>query len=104
MIVWSKGLGKQRLPLALPAASVSATPEVLLLEGVIEPVYWRYAIRLAMADLNDFLALMAQPATARFLAERPGLLLPFVLRLVAAVPRLALAMIRRRRGECPITG
>lgn len=104
MIVWSKGLGKQRLPLALPAARVSAAPEALLLEGVIEPVCWRYAIRLGMADLNAFLALMAQPATAKFLAERPGLLLPFILGLLAAVPRLALAMMRVGRGERLISG
>ena len=104
MIVWSKGLGKQRLPLELPAASVSATADALLLEGTIEPVFWRYAIRLAMPDLNAFLALMAQPATAKFLAEQPGILLPFVLRLVAAVPMLALKMIRPQRMQNTTAG
>ena len=104
MIVWSKGLGKQRLPLELSAASVSATPEALLLEGTIEPVCWNYAIRLSPDDLNDFLALMAQPATAKLLAGQSVILLPFVMRLVAAVPRLLLKMILPQRADHAITG
>ncbi|MDE2466915.1 MAG: hypothetical protein KGO02_24845 [Alphaproteobacteria bacterium] len=75
---------------------MSATSDVLLLEGMIERVCWRYAIRLGVADLNDFLAVMAQPVTAKVLAERPGLLLPFIFRLFAAVPRFVFALLRAR--------
>ncbi len=93
MIVWSKGLGKQRLPLELPAATVRITPDAMVMEGTIEPVCWRYAITLAPNDLKDFLKLMAQPTTARFMAERPGVLLPFIGGLLAILPRLLLKML-----------
>jgi hypothetical protein len=93
VIVWSKGLGKQRLPLELPDATLRVTPENLVMEGTIEPVCWRYAIKLAPADLDDFLSLMANPTTARFLAEKPGVLLPFVWGLVSIIPRLVFKML-----------
>jgi len=93
MIVWSKGLGKQRLPLELPAAKLRVSPDFLVMEGVIEPVCWNYAIRLAPNDLKDFLKLMSQPQTAKFLAERSGVLWPFVLGLVAIAPRLLLKLM-----------
>jgi len=93
MIVWSKGLGKQRLPLELPAAKLRVSPDCLVMEGVIEPVCWNYAIRLAPNDLKDFLKLMSQPQAAKFLAERSGVLWPFVLGLVAIAPRLLLRLI-----------
>lgn len=95
MIVWSRGLGKQRLPLELPAASLKVTSDNLVMEGTIEPVCWRYAIRLSAKDLNDFLKLLADPATARFLAQKPGVLVPFVLQLVAVLPRLMLSLFAR---------
>ncbi len=88
MIVWSKGLGKQRLPLELPAAKLRVSPDYLVMEGVIEPVCWNYAIRLAPNDLEDFLKLMSQPKTAEFLAEQSGVFWPFMLGLIAIVPRL----------------
>jgi hypothetical protein len=97
MIVWSKGLGKQRLPLELPSATLRVTAENLVMEGTIEPVCWQYAIRLAPRDLEDFLKLMSVPTTAKFLAERPGVLLPFVIRLIAIVPRLLVRKIFHRR-------
>ncbi len=93
MIVWSKGLGKQRLPLELPAATLSVEPGYLVMKGVIEPVCWNYAIRLGPNDLKDFLRLMAQPKTAAFLAERGGVFWPFVLGLVAIVPRLLFKLV-----------
>ncbi len=93
MIVWSKGLGKQRLPLELPAATLSVEPDYLVMKGMIEPVCWNYAIRLGPKDLKDFLRLMAQPTTAEFLAERGGVFWPFVLGLVAIVPRLLFKLI-----------
>ncbi|MGC8535060.1 MAG: hypothetical protein ACP5QR_05940 [Rhizomicrobium sp.] len=96
MIVWSRGLGKQRLPLELADATLKVEPAQLMMEGTIEPVCWRYAIRLSPDDLRDFLALMAKPEVARFLAERPGVLLPFVGRLLLALPGLVLDIIYQK--------
>ena len=93
MIVWSKGLGKQRLPLELPDATLRTTPDTLVMEGTIEPVCWRYAIKLAPADLDDFLRLMANATTAKFLAERPGILLPLIWGMGAMIPRLVFRML-----------
>jgi hypothetical protein len=96
VIVWSKGLGKQRLPLDLSAATLSVEPTELTMKGVIDPVCWDYAIHLSPDDLVDFLKLMAQPVTARFLAEKGGLLIPFTLGLLAIVPRLLLTIVTQR--------
>ncbi|MFI4976923.1 MAG: hypothetical protein ACHP84_20505 [Caulobacterales bacterium] len=98
MIVWSRGLGKQRLPLDLAAATLTASPDHLALKGVIEPVCWDYAIMLSAGDLRDFLKLLAKPETARFLSERGGLLIPFVLGLTAAAPGLMLKFMAKRAG------
>jgi len=98
MIVWSRGLGKQRLPLNLAAATLTANPDHLALKGTIEPVCWEYAIMLSPADLRDFLQLLARPETARFLSERGGLLVPFILGLVAAAPGLVLTFLAKRAG------
>ncbi len=98
MIVWSRGLGKQRLPLDLANASLGAEPGYLVLKGVIEPVCWNYALRLTPADLKHFLRLMAQPETARFLSQRGGVLLPFLAGLMVRLPGLALAFLTKRRG------
>ena len=93
MIVWSKGLGKQRLPLALADATLHVKPTLLQMEGVIEPVCWDYAIKLGPDDLRDFLKLMARRDTAALLAERGGILLPFVGRLLAVAPGLVIGLI-----------
>jgi hypothetical protein len=104
MIVWSRGLGKQRLPLELPDATLRVTPDTLVMEGTIEPVCWQYAIRLAPDDLSDFLKLLADPKTAQFLAEKPGVLLPFVLGLIAIMPRLLFKMLTLKKRPLPATG
>jgi hypothetical protein len=96
VIVWSRGLGKQRLPLDLADATLGVEASELTLKGVIEPVCWNYAIRLSPADLVDFLKLMAKPVTARFLAEKGGLLGPFVLGLLAILPRVILTILTHR--------
>jgi len=104
VIVWSKGLGKQRLPLELPDATLRVEPDNLVMEGTIEPVCWQYAIRLAPDDLSDFLKLLAQPKTAQFLAEKPGVLVPFVLGLLAIVPRLLFKMLTLKKQPSPAAG
>jgi hypothetical protein len=104
MIVWSRGLGRQRLPLDLPAATLSVTPDNLVFEGVIEPVCWRYAIRLSAGDLAAFLKLLADPKTAHFLGEKPGVLAPFILRLAVLAPRLLLKTLARKARAVSFTG
>lgn len=101
MIVWSRGLGKLRLPLVLPDATLHVKPDMLTMEGEIEPMCWRYAIRLGPQDLADFLNILARPETARFLAERGELLLPFVGRLLLRVPGTIVSFLfgRRQRPE-----
>ena len=96
MIVWSRGLGKQRLPLDLADASLSADTDHLTLKGTIEPVCWDFAVMLSAADLRDFLELLAKPETTRFLSERGGLLMPFILRLIGAAPGLVLKFLATR--------
>lgn len=97
MIVWSRGLGKLRLPLVLPDATLHVKPDLLMMEGEIEPVCWRYAIRLGPNDLADFLDILARPETAKFLAERGGLLLPFVGRLLLRAPGILVSLLFGRR-------
>ncbi len=96
MIVWSKGLGKQRLPLELVDATLSVHPTYLAMEGTIEPVCWEYSIKLSPDDLRDFLKLLAKPRTAEFLAEEGGILIPFVLRLLVIAPGLLLTLVVQR--------
>jgi hypothetical protein len=98
VIVWSRGLGKQRLPLTLADAAIETGATTLTLKGNIEPVCWDYAIRLKPNDLRDFLAVMARPTTVDFLAERPGVLIPFVVGLVKVAPGLIVKLIASQFG------
>lgn len=97
MIVWSRGLGKLRLPIELPSATMHVEPDILTMEGVIEPVCWNYAIRLGPSDLADFLKILARPETASFLADRSGLLFPFISRLLLRIPGVFWQMLTRTR-------
>jgi hypothetical protein len=106
MIVWSKGLGKQRLPLELVDATPRFTREYFAMEGVIEPVCWNYSVKLSPVDFLAFLSLMSNKTTVQFLAERGGILLPFVARLIRIIPGLVLKilvektlLIFRRKGQ-----
>ena len=93
MIVWSRGLGKQRLPLILADATLETSATTLTLKGNIEPVCWDYAIRLGPNDLRDFLAVMARRDTIDFLAERGGVLIPFVVGLLKVAPGLIVKLV-----------
>jgi hypothetical protein len=96
MIVWSKGLGKKSLPMELDRARLSVGDDHLLMDGNIESVCWEYTMKLYPQDLGDFMRLLAHPKTARFMARRGGLLLPFVVRLVMFAPVLMLALVKAR--------
>jgi hypothetical protein len=66
VIVWSRGLGKQRLPLELADAELKIAPDHLIMEGIIEPVWWNYRIMLEVGDLKAFLKHLATRETADF--------------------------------------
>jgi hypothetical protein len=96
MIVWSKGLGKKSLPMELEQARLSVASDHLAMDGNIESVCWEYTMKLYPDDLGDFMKLLAHPKTARFMARRSGLLLPFIVRLVMFAPILVLALVKAR--------
>ena len=93
MIVWSKGLGKMRLPMELADAKVIVTPDTLLMDGLIVPTCWNYSVKLKPEDLEAFLKLMADRKTVAFLSERRGILLPFLFRLILAMPGIIVRII-----------
>ncbi|MFI4935958.1 MAG: hypothetical protein ACHP7N_15160 [Caulobacterales bacterium] len=84
--------------MALPEATLHVKADHLSMEGTIDPVCWDYAIKLSPADLRDFLRLLAQPTTAQFLAEKGGVLAPFIVGLIAVAPRLIWQILTRRSG------
>ena len=65
-----------------------------------EPIRMRSEVFLALLDLEDladFLDILARPETAKFLAERGGLLLPFVGRLLLRAPGILVSLLFGRR-------
>ncbi len=93
MIVWSKGLGKMTLEMELPATKLRVEDKYLAMDGTIESMCWNYSIKLYPNDLRDFLRLLADPKTVRFLAGKKGLLLPFLGKLVVLIPKLCLSLL-----------
>lgn len=102
MIVWSKGLGKQRLLVELAQTGLSIEPDNIVMQGVIESVSWRYAIRLSPKDMADFLKHMSQPEAARFLAQHGGLLPPLAGGLVVQLPRLLWLIVKHKIFRIPV--
>jgi hypothetical protein len=96
MIVWSKGLGKQTLPMELEQATLRVAPDHLAMDGLIESVYWNYTMRLYPDDLGNFMKVLADPKTAWFLAGQRGILLPFILKLCVFIPKLSLSLLKER--------
>ena len=96
MIVWSKGLGKQTLPMELEKATLRVAPDHLAMDGIIESVYWQYTMKLYPNDLGDFMKVLADKKTAWFLAGQRGILIPFILKLCVFIPRLSLSILAAR--------
>jgi hypothetical protein len=71
MDLWSKGLGKRVLSLALRERdSVLIADDELVIEGVMHaPTYWDYAVTLDRRDVTDFLGLLQEPEAVRFVFE-----------------------------------
>jgi hypothetical protein len=96
MIVWSKGLGKQRLLVELPKTELGRDAEYLRMDGEIESVGWKYTIRLTPTDMGDFLHQMRKPESARFLARHGGLILPLAGGLLRQLPYLLWLILKHR--------
>ena len=78
MILWSKGLGKLVLRMRLAERSATSDQDgKLVIDGTMgPPTHWDYAVNMSEADVLDFVELLEQPASVRFVteAEAPGLL------------------------------
>jgi hypothetical protein len=78
MILWSKGLGKLVLRMRLAERSATSDRDgKLVIDGTMgPPTHWDYAVNMSEADVLDFVELLEQPASVRFVteAEAPGLL------------------------------
>jgi hypothetical protein len=88
MIVWSRGLGKLKLPMELKDANLRVAERFLALEGTIEPVCWKYRVELYPKDIRAFAKLLADKRTAQLLARERGLLLPLLGNLLIMVVKL----------------
>ena len=93
MIVWSRGLGKMRLAIELADAQMKIEPDTLMMEGIIIPTCWNYSIKLTPSDLNSFLRLAAGKTTIQYLSEKGGVLGPFLVGLIAALPGIIIKII-----------
>lgn len=71
MDLWSKGLGKRVLSLALTERdSIVIDEDQLVIEGVMHaPTYWSYAVTLDRQDITEFLDLLQRPEAVRFVFE-----------------------------------
>ncbi len=71
MDLWSKGLGKRVLSLALSESeSLEIVDDELVIEGVMHaPTYWDYAVTLDRQDITEFLDLLQRPESVRFVFE-----------------------------------
>ena len=96
MMVWSKGLGKLTLPMQLDKATVKVGRDHLAMEGMIEPVFWQYQLRVYPGDLADFMKILADRRTVMSLATEHGILIPFLLRLAAFIPKVSVKILIAR--------
>lgn len=71
-------------------------PDYLAMDGLIESVYWQYTMKLYPNDLGDFMKVLANRKTAWFLAGQRGILILFILKLCAFIPKLSLSLLWAR--------
>ncbi len=83
MVLWSKGLGKLVLRMRLAERSATSDRDgKLVIDGTMgPPTHWDYAVNLNEADVLDFVVLLNQPTSVRFVteAEAPGRLVRIAL-------------------------
>jgi hypothetical protein len=72
MNFWSKGLGKKTIDLYLGKGEPQKGVERLYVKGRMEaPVSWEYIMCLRGEDLEDFFALLREPAMADYFYHSP---------------------------------
>ncbi len=71
MDLWSKGLGRRVLSLTLGEhESLAEGDGNLVIEGVMHaPTFWEYTVTLTEEDMTEFLGLLQQPDSLRFVAD-----------------------------------
>ncbi len=111
MKLWSKGLGKVTLPLALGEADIEAGAETLRLRGrIVEgKVNWNYLVTMDGSDFIAFTRVAGDPRVVEHLARERGLglligligpMLRFAARLVLSLlPPRELPSYEPRKGE-----
>jgi len=99
MIVWSKGLGKQSLPIELDKAEVRLESECICVDGIIEPVWWQYTITLTASDLMHFLNMLSSTKTASFVAREKGVFWLLMGRLARFIPQVLAGLIKSRTSN-----
>jgi hypothetical protein len=76
MILWSKGLGKLVLRMRLEErSSTRGRDGNLVIAGTMgPPTHWDYSVSMSEADVLEFVELLNQPASVRFVteADAPG--------------------------------
>ena len=70
MDLWSKGLGRRVLSMTLGERErLAAVGDCMVIEGTMHaPTYWEYQVSLDEDDIVEFLELLNQPDSLRFLA------------------------------------
>ncbi len=70
MDLWSKGLGRRVLSMTLGERErLAAVGDCIVIEGTMHaPTYWEYQVSLDEDDILEFLELLQQPDSLRFLA------------------------------------
>jgi hypothetical protein len=72
MQCWSKGLGKKTIQLYMSKGESMTGGDFLYLRGTMEaPVSWEYIMPMRGEDIVDFLALLKDPAIARYIHSSP---------------------------------
>jgi len=106
MQFWSKGLGKKTIELFLSKGEALAGDDLFYLKGQMEaPVSWEYIMPLRDDDLVDFLALLREPALARYVHAAPGRWKLYIGMLAGGLHLAALivgALLRQALGRGPV--
>jgi len=72
MNFWSKGLGKKTIDLYLSQGESIKSGDTLYVKGQMEPpILWEYIMPMQGGDIEDFLALLKDPALTDYIYQSP---------------------------------
>lgn len=74
MELWSKGLGRRVLSMALGERTATArSADTVVVDGVMHaPTYWEYNVMIDGEDVVDFLGVLEHPDAVRFVTRDPA--------------------------------